>query len=61
MLNGLDLITANFTAPDGSCLQYHIYYKRLEEVYNQLIQYKYLEQTLLLPRAMAIERELLQL
>ncbi|HEX3079468.1 MAG TPA: DUF542 domain-containing protein [Puia sp.] len=61
MLNSLDLITANFTAPDGSCLQYHIYYKRLEEVYNQLIQYKYLEQTLLLPRAMAIERELLQL
>jgi len=61
MLDNLDLITAKFTAPDSSCLQYHIYYKKLEEVYNHLVQYKYLEQTLLLPRAIAIERELLQL
>jgi regulator of cell morphogenesis and NO signaling len=61
MLNNLDLMTANFNAPDGSCLQYHVFYKKLEEIYNHLVQYKYLEQTLLLPRAIAIERELLQL
>ena len=61
MLENLDLMTTNFNSPDGSCLQYHVFYKRLEEVYNHLIQYKYLEQTLLLPRAIAIERELLQL
>ena len=61
MLNNLDLMTAKFTAPDGSCLQYHVFYKKLEEVYNHLAQYKYLEQTLLLPKAIAIERELLQL
>lgn len=61
MLDNLNLMTANFNAPDGSCLQYHVFYKKLEEVYKHLIQYKYLEQTLLLPRAIAIERELLQL
>ena len=61
MLNTLNIITAKFTTPDNSCLQYHVYYKKLEEVYNHLVQYKYLEQTLLLPKALAVERELLQL
>jgi len=61
MLDNLQLMTAHFTVPDDSCLQYHVMYKKLEEVYNHLVQYKYLEESMLLPRAIAVERDLLQL
>jgi regulator of cell morphogenesis and NO signaling len=60
LLNELQLATKQFTAPEFACLNYKVIYKKLEEVYNNLMQHKYLEQELLFPKAIAIEQKLLQ-
>ncbi|HEY4966767.1 MAG TPA: DUF542 domain-containing protein [Puia sp.] len=61
LLNALQGATNHFTAPDIACLNYVVHYKKLEELYNNLLQHKYLEQELLFPKAIAIEQKLLQL
>jgi len=61
LLNGLKLATNGFTVPGKACLSYQVLYKKLEEVYNNLIQHKFLEHNLLFPKAIAIEQKLLQL
>jgi regulator of cell morphogenesis and NO signaling len=60
LLNELKRATRQFTVPDGVCLNYEVIYKKLEEVYNNLIQHKNLEDNLLFPKAIAIEQKLLQ-
>jgi regulator of cell morphogenesis and NO signaling len=60
LLNELRKATRQFTVPDSACLNYTVIYKKLEEVVNNLVQHKNLEDTLLFPKAIAIEQKLLQ-
>jgi regulator of cell morphogenesis and NO signaling len=60
LLNGLQTATNHFTPPESACLSYEVNFKKLEELYNNLIQHKHLEHDLLFPRAIAIEQKLLQ-
>jgi regulator of cell morphogenesis and NO signaling len=61
LLNDLRIETKQFTAPDKACLSYQVTIKKLEEAHNNLLQHKFLEHTILFPRAIAIEQKLLQL
>ncbi len=61
LLDKLKLLTNEFTAPDTACLNYVVIFKKLEELYQNLTQHRYLEQEVLFPKALAIEQKLLQL
>jgi regulator of cell morphogenesis and NO signaling len=61
LLNSLNAETNRFTTPDKVCLSYQVIYKKLEEAYYNLLQHKFLEHTILFPRAIEIEQKLLQL
>lgn len=61
LLNELQQVTNHFTPPATACLNYLVIYKKLEELYNNLVQHKYLEHEILFPKALAIEQNLLQL
>ena len=60
LLNELQRETNYFTAPDKACINYQVIYKKLEELYDNLIQHKWLEDEVLFPKAIAIEQKLLQ-
>ena len=60
-LDDLKTSTKQFSVPDNACLNYQVIYKKLEEAYNNLFQHKFLEHSILFPRAIAIEQKLLQL
>jgi regulator of cell morphogenesis and NO signaling len=61
LLSELQRVTNHFTAPDNACINYQVIYQKLEELYNNLIQHKYLEDEVLFPKALAIEQNLLQI
>ena len=61
LLNDLKIETKQFIVPDKACLSYQVIIKKLEEAYNNLLQHKFLEHTILFPRAIVIEQKLLQL
>ena len=61
LLNDLKIETNQFTLPEKACLSYQVIIKKLEEAHNNLLQHKFLEQTILFPKAIAIEQNLLQL
>jgi regulator of cell morphogenesis and NO signaling len=60
LLSSLRTATNHFTPPASACLNYEVHLKKLEELYNNLIQHKHLEHDLLFPKAIAIEQKLLQ-
>lgn len=61
MLSELQVATNHFTIPDKACLTHQVIYKKLEELFNNLAQHKFLEHDILFPKAIAIEQKLLQL
>ena len=61
LLNELQQVTNHFTPPPTACLNYLVIYRKLEELYNNLVQHKYLEHEILFPKALAIEQNLLLL
>lgn len=54
-------ITANYTAPPNACTTHKAVYAILREIDNSLSQQLYLENDVLLPKAIAMENELLLL
>jgi regulator of cell morphogenesis and NO signaling len=60
-LKKIELYTNNFVPPANACTNHQVLYHKLHEVYNDLIQHKHLERNILFPKAIEIERELLQL
>lgn len=54
-LNG---ITNNYTAPEGACNSFQFLYKKLEELEDDLHQHIHLENNILFPKALALEKEL---
>lgn len=54
-------ITANYKAPENACITHKTVYALLHEIDGNLSQHLYLENDILLPKAIAMENELLLL
>jgi regulator of cell morphogenesis and NO signaling len=54
------LSTNNYTIPGNACVSHVVALSRLKELDNDLMQHIYLENEILFPRALQIERELLK-
>ena len=59
LMSELSGISNNFRHPENACTKMQIIYKQLEELNNDLMNHKYLETEILLPRALEIESDLL--
>ncbi|MEQ1675202.1 MAG: DUF542 domain-containing protein [Chitinophagaceae bacterium] len=53
-------LTNNYTPPDASCTSHRLSYSLLRELDDDLVQHVYLENEILFPRAIAMEKELLE-
>lgn len=54
-------LTSSYTTPENVCISHKVVIAKLKELDNDLMQHFYLEQSVLFPRAMAIENELLNI
>jgi len=54
-------LTGNYTPPPNACLSHRVTFSKLKEVDSDLVRHLHLENEILFPRAVAMERELLQL
>lgn len=52
-------LTNAYTSPENACINHKVVLAKLKELDNDLTQHLYLEQSILFPRAIAIEKELL--
>ena len=52
-------LTNKYITPENVCISHKVVIAKLRELDNDLMQHMYLEQSVLFPRAMAIEKELL--
>jgi regulator of cell morphogenesis and NO signaling len=59
-LNRMRELTSNYTAPENACLSHKVTFAKLREVDNDLTQHIHLENDILFPRAIAMEKELLE-
>lgn len=53
-------LTQNYTAPENACTSHRLIFSYLQELDEDLVQHLYLENDLLFPRAIAMEKELLK-
>lgn len=53
-------LTNNYIPPDASCTSHRLSFSLLKELDDDLVQHVYLENEILFPRAIAMEKELLQ-
>ncbi len=54
-------LTNSYTTPENVCTSHKVVIAKLKELDNDLAQHLYLEQSILFPRAIAIEQEVLQM
>jgi len=53
-------LTRNYTAPERACTSHRVVFSKLLEIDNDLVQHLYLENNILFPGAIAMEKELLE-
>jgi regulator of cell morphogenesis and NO signaling len=53
-------LTNYYTAPDGACVSHRVTFSKLREVDSDITQHIHLENNILFPTAVAIEKELLE-
>ena len=58
ILAELNEITNNYTAPEGACNSFQFLYRKLKELEDDLHQHIHLENNILFPKALALEKEL---
>jgi regulator of cell morphogenesis and NO signaling len=59
ILNRIRLLTDNYQSPPNACVSHGVTFSLLKELDNDLVQHVYLENQILFPRAIAMEKELL--
>lgn len=59
ILNQLRQYTDHYTPPEKACTSHRVIFSKLKELDNDLSQHMYLENDVLFPKALAIEKELL--
>jgi regulator of cell morphogenesis and NO signaling len=60
LLRQMRQLTDHYTPPKNACTSHRVIFSKLEEIDNDLVQHLYLENDVLFPRAIAIEKELLE-
>jgi regulator of cell morphogenesis and NO signaling len=60
LLLELQSLTNNFQFPETACTNHQVIYNKLRAFHNDMVQHKHLENNILFPRAIDLERELLQ-
>ena len=61
LLMQLRVAARSYAIPDGACTNYQVILHKLKELDNDLVQHKHLENNILFPKVMDMEKELLQL
>ena len=61
ILQELRQLTGNYIYPDNACTNQRVVFLKFRELDNDLTQHKHLENNILFPRAMQLEKDLLQL
>lgn len=61
ILREIQTLTHNYTCPAHACAKHQVIYKKLREFHEDMMQHKHLENNILFPRAIELEKELLQL
>jgi regulator of cell morphogenesis and NO signaling len=61
LLQRMRELTGDYKAPENACISHKVTFRKLEEVDNDLVKHLHLENNILFPRALAMEKELLQL
>jgi regulator of cell morphogenesis and NO signaling len=61
ILKDIQLLTNWYTCPANACVNQEAIYRKLEEFHNDMLQHTHLEDDILFPRAVEMEKELLQL
>ncbi len=61
LLGQLRALTHHYVFPENACTNHRVVFHKLRELDNDLVQHKHLENNILFPRAMALERELLNM
>lgn len=59
-LRAMRALTDNYKAPEKACLSHKVALFRLKELDDDLVQHVHLESNILFPKAIAMEREMLQ-
>jgi len=59
LIKKITFLSNNFTPPEGACNTFRALYAKLEEYQNDLFQHIHLENNILFPKAIALEKELL--
>jgi regulator of cell morphogenesis and NO signaling len=58
VLSSLRELTNNYTPPENACVSHHVAFSMLKELDNDLVQHVFLENEILFPKAIAMEKEL---
>ena len=58
-MQAIRTLTNNFTLPQGACNSYQILFKKLAEFENDLFNHVHLENNILFPKAIALEKEII--
>jgi regulator of cell morphogenesis and NO signaling len=59
LIHELRRLTGNYTFPNDACTNYRVVYNKLREFDEDLYQHRHLEDNILFPQALEMERELL--
>jgi len=59
LLNKMVAHTNNYTFPSNACTNHQVVFHKLRELHDDIAQHQYLENAILFPKAMEIERHLL--
>jgi len=60
ILKDLRQLTNNYREPEKACTNHKVIFHKLKELDNDMMQHKHLENNILFPRAIQMEKELLQ-
>ena len=61
LLAEMELLANGYIFPSNACTTHQVIYHRLKEFHGDLVQHKHLENNILFPKAIGLEKELLQL
>lgn len=59
LLGEISKLTNDFTMPDMACTRVRVFFRQLKELQYKLLEHKYLENNILFPRALNLEKRLL--
>jgi regulator of cell morphogenesis and NO signaling len=59
-LQRLRYLTSDYTAPENSCISHKVTFYKMKEIDNDLMQHIHLENDILFPKAITMEKELLR-